>query len=292
MVIAITASRRAADQAKIIEKLGGIPYISPTVSISIKKNTQKESEEFIKKVILGVDYIIFMTGPSVYSIIKEAERQKILNDFVFSLNKTIVIARGKKPKSALTHHNIKTNITPNQINDYTIEGIKNILLKKEINGKKIAIIWHGSSSKEFVDEMKSKGVNLIQLKLYEYTVDFDQDGVDVLDSMGFKSVYPDENKIQKLILDLIERKIQVITFTSPPSVENLFRYAKLKGLTEKLLNIMNEYTIIVAIGGPTKMAIERNDVDVDVIPETYKLGYMIQALEKYIVKNDSKKNKD
>ena len=292
MVIAITASRRAADQAKIIEKLGGIPYISPTVSISIKKNTQKESEEFIKKVILGVDYIIFMTGPSVYSIIKEAERQKILNDFVFSLNKTIVIARGKKHKSALPHYNIKTNITPNQINDYTIEGIKNILLKKEINGKKIAIIWHGSSSKEFVDEMKSKGVNLIQLKLYEYTVDFDQDGVDVLDSMGFKSVYPDENKIQKLILDLIERKIQVITFTSPPSVENLFRYAKLKGLTEKLLNIMNEYTIIVAIGGPTKMAIERNDVDVDVIPETYKLGYMIQALEKYIVKNDSKKNQD
>jgi uroporphyrinogen-III synthase len=49
--------------------------------------------------------------------------------------------------------------------------------------------------------------------------------------------------------------------------------------------------IVVSVGPSTKKAIEENTVQVDVMPELYKMGPMIKALSDYISKSETRKKR-
>ena len=70
LTVAITSSRRASELARIVENLGGKPYIAPTIGIETDlKNPKEDVLKFLDNVISGdVDYVVFMTGPGVFSL--------------------------------------------------------------------------------------------------------------------------------------------------------------------------------------------------------------------------------
>ena len=137
MIVAITSSRRANDLAHIITSFGGIPYIAPTVGIELRQDGSKEYLNFVNALFDNkVDYIIFMTGLSVYSLISTAKNwglDKKITDF---LNQVVVIARSSKPKEALAKHGIKTDIVPIE---NTTEGIVKLLENYNMINKKVVI---------------------------------------------------------------------------------------------------------------------------------------------------------
>ncbi len=59
----------------------------------------------------------------------------------------------------------------------------------------------------------------------------------------------------------------------------------------ELLKAMNFDTIVVAVGMPTRNEIEKHDVNVDVMPDVYKMGPMIKALADYVNANSELRNK-
>jgi uroporphyrinogen-III synthase len=153
LTVAITASRRALELAHLITNFGGIPYISPTVGIESNMDKSKEAEEFIKKIIEDkLDYVIFMTGPGVYSLMSAAKKLQMESNVVEALKRTIVVARSLKPKIALAKYGIKTDIVPDE---NTADGIVKILKSSGIQGKKIGVLWHGSYFPVFRNEMSA-----------------------------------------------------------------------------------------------------------------------------------------
>jgi uroporphyrinogen-III synthase len=100
--------------------------------------------------------------------------------------------------------------------------------------------------------------------------------------MGFKYVSPDQDKVIKLIEAINKGEIDAITFTSPPSVRDLFKIAESHKMKEPLLISLNNNVIVVAIGPSTKKALEENAVKVDVMPQIYKMGPMVKELVDYL----------
>jgi uroporphyrinogen-III synthase len=100
--------------------------------------------------------------------------------------------------------------------------------------------------------------------------------------MGFKYVYLDQAKVIKLIEAINNGLVHVITFTSPPSARDLFKIAEDHKIKEPLLVSLNNNVIVVAIGPSTKKALEENEVQVDVMPEMYKMGPMVKTLTNYL----------
>ena len=68
LTVAITSSHRASETARIVENLGGRPYIAPTIGIETDlKNPKEDVLKFLDNVISGdVDYVVFMTGPGIF----------------------------------------------------------------------------------------------------------------------------------------------------------------------------------------------------------------------------------
>jgi uroporphyrinogen-III synthase len=280
LTVAITASRRALELAHLINTFGGTPYISPTVGIETSMNASKEAGDFINKLVKEkLDYVVFMTGPGVYSLMSAAKKLQLEGDLIEALKQVIVVARSLKPKIALAHYGIKTDIVPEE---NTAEGIVKQLKRSSMQGKKIGVLWHGSYFPILKNEMSTAGAEVFEFSIYSYSLDLKESGAKILEEMGFKYVYPDQAKVIKLIEAINNGLIDAITFTSPPAARDLFKIAEDHKIKEPLLVSLNNNVIVVAIGPSTKKALEENKVQVDVMPEMYKMGPMVKALTNYL----------
>lgn len=289
LTVAITGSRRASELAHLITSFGGRPYLAPTVGIEARQDISKESELFINKILEErVDYVVFMTGPAVYSLMSTAKNLGIEKKFVEALQQTTVISRSLKPKIALANHGVKTDIIPAE---NTAEGISKLLKSFNLAGRNVAVLWHGSYSPLLKNELNALGVQVFESSTYRYSLDLKESGARILEMMGFKYIPPDEAKVVKLVEDIGKGLIDAITFTSPPSVHDLFKIAKAYYLREPLQYCLNNHVIVVAVGPSTMKAIEENYIHVDVMPNVYKMGPMIKSLSDYLGQADAPKKK-
>ena len=280
LVVAVTGSRRATELAALISNSAGTPYVAPTVGIQSFEHLDEKTETVMNMIMADkVDFAIFMTGPGTYSFFDWADSKGCKTKIVEGLNKIRIIARSQKPASALATQNVHVDIVPT---DNTSEGIAKSLKQHDTNGKTIAILWHGASKPTLKQELENRGANVIDGMVYNYSTELDTGGKKILTAMGFKPIPPDESKVLTLINDIRNGRIDVITFTSPPSARNLFLIASTHNLDAQLTRDLNDKVVVVAVGPPTRDAIESNQVKVDVIPDVYKLGPMIKSIEEYI----------
>ncbi len=287
LTIAITASRRARELAHLIASRGGTGYLAPTVGIATRPDIGEEAEAFILEVVeQGADYAVFMTGPGVYSLMSAARSQGTEAKLLAALGKVTIVARSSKPKKALAEHGVETDIVPD---DNTAEGIAKVLKGHDLSGKRIAVLWHGSYSPRLKEELEPAGALVFESSTYAYSLDLAESGARILGEMGFDYVPPDRGKVLQLIEDLSRGRLDAITFTSPPSVRNLFQIAEAHHVRESLQRSLNERIIVVAVGPPTGKALAENGVHADVMPEVYKMGPMVMALEDYVSRPQSPK---
>ena len=280
LTIAVTGSRRAHELAHIIRSFGGRPYIAPTIGIEITESSAEQGKQFIMKILREKpDYVVFMTGPGVYSLMNIAKGFGIQELLITALHNTLIVCRSNKPKIALSHFKLKANLIPKEEN--TAKGILRLLQKYDLRDKKIAIFWHGSYSRELRDELQKSRADVFESFTYTYSSKLDTAGALILEIMGFKYESPVESIVVKLIEEMNNRMIDVITFTSPPSAQELFRIAAKHDLETSLKESLNTKIIVAVVGPSTRKALEENNVQVDVMPEIFKMGPMISALNDF-----------
>jgi uroporphyrinogen-III synthase len=287
LTVAITASRRASELALIIENFHGKPYVSPTIGIEANLEGPNEGvTEFINMITKqNVDYAVFMTGPGVFSLMSIAKRLGLEEKLIDSLSQIGIFARSLKPAMALKKYGIKVSMIPEE---NTVKGLSRLLLTKGVTGKRIAILWHGDSQQQLRNELYKAGAeSVIEASTYRYSLELNKGGASILNSMGFNYVTPSKEKVVNLIDNIIASNIDAITFTSPPSVHDLFKIAHDYDVAEELRNSLNANVVIVAVGPSTKQALGENGVFVDVMPNIFKMGPMVKALDDYISQNSN-----
>jgi len=291
LTVAITGSRRASELAQIVENFGGKPYIAPTVGIEANLNEPNKSiMEFINRIVKqDADYVIFMTGPGVYSLMTLARTSGMEEALLASLKKVTIIARSTKPQMVLRGFGVKVDFVPQE---NTLDGILNLLKGRDITGKTIAILWHGEEqSTKIREELYMVGAsNIIEASSYTYSFETQKDGASILRSMGFQFLAPDESKVVKLIEDIVSGNIDAITFTSPPSVRDFFKIATVHDMKISLKDSLNEHVIVAAVGPSTREAIEENGCHVDVMPQIFKMGPMVKSLCDYVCREGISKD--
>jgi uroporphyrinogen-III synthase len=283
LTIAITGSRRASELARIVENFGGKPYVAPTVGIEANLSTPNKSiMDFINRIVKqDAEYVVFMTGPGVFSLMTLARGIGMEEALLTSLKKVTVIARSTKPQMVLRGFGIKVDFVPQE---NTLNGILNLLRGSDITGKTIAILWHGEEqSAKIKEELYRAGAsNIIEASSYTYSFETQNDGASILRSMGFHFLAPDEDKVVRLIGDIISGNIDAITFTSPPSVRDLFKIANVHGIGSSLKDSLNKNVIVAAVGPSTREALEENGCHADVMPQIFKMGPMVKSLCDYV----------
>jgi uroporphyrinogen-III synthase len=279
--IAVTASRRAGELAQVIRSRGGMPYIAPTTGIKREEYTLHAVSKFIELIKENrPDFVVFMTGPSVYSLINLSSEVGKREPLINILRNTTLVARSPKTQMSLFNFDLRPILVPES--DYTSAGVLKLFESMRVTLKKIAIVWHGASSRQLVDGLERLKNSIIEVFVYRYSESNDLNETKILESMGFKSFLSDETQIANLVKDINLGNIDAITFTSPPSVRGLLNFAMRHKLLDDLQNSLNSFTIVVAVGPSTARELDKNGILVDVVPKIFKMKPMIDALALYL----------
>lgn len=246
--IAITRPKERSKAAKeFIENYGGEALIVPTLELKLE-NTDSLKE------LMGrfgeLDWLIFTSVSSIDSIFK------FYPDFVESLNSDCKIATiGTKTAEVAMNKGLHIDIIPK---DYTAEGLIEEFKRIDLNNKIVGVPRTFSARTILPNSLKDMGAEVILAESY-------------------KSVIPDDKKdIENLIQEIIDEKIDGITFTSPLTVVNLFKTAK-DDQKDELVEKLSSSTLTVAIGPITGKILDDYNVK-HIYPERYTVKDMIDLM--------------
>ncbi len=255
--IAITGQRRLREMAEMVQRLGGVPFLAPTVSLRFEES-EEEAQRLARVLLEGVDWAVFYTGVGVRAIFAAAERLGALDAFREKLREAKVLSRGRKSLRALRENGCPPDL---EAEPGTTEGVIHWLLEAGI-GKNASIFVQtpGAMPAELPRALSPLGVRLIHGSPYKITPPEDPESV------------------PRLIRALLEGGIDAITFTSPPAVNNLFLEADERGQAEELARALGGRTLTASIGPVTSAAIRENGVEPALETEGQRMGGLLQEL--------------
>lgn len=243
-VIAITRPKdRAGKACEIVEKLGGEPFLAPTLDLQ-PVNSQSLKDLVARKDEL--DWIIFTSPTTIVSL------DKFHPDFLKNLECKLAVIGNKTGKLA-EKHGLTVDLMPEE---FTAEGIIEEFRKQNITGNTIGIPRTASARPVLPEELEKLGNEIILAEAY-------------------KSLFPMDEKAVKELIEKIENKeIDAITFTSPLTVENFFEIVEDK---EKIAELLSNNLLAVCIGPITAKALDKYDVEY-IYPDTYTVPDMMELL--------------
>ncbi|MFN8111521.1 MAG: uroporphyrinogen-III synthase, partial [Thermoleophilia bacterium] len=100
-VIGITAARRAGEQAKLVEALGGVAMVGPTLDLDRPATDEDISAGIAALIAHPPEVAVFMTGIGARHIFGVAKRTGAEAELLRALTGCRVIARGGKARRAL-----------------------------------------------------------------------------------------------------------------------------------------------------------------------------------------------
>ena len=250
--IAITRPKERSKAAKeFIENYGGEAVIVPTLELKLE-NTDSLKE--LMNRFHELDWLIFTSVSSIDSIFK------FYPNFVEMLNPDCKIATiGTKTAEVAMNKQLHIDIIPK---DYTAEGLIEEFKKFDLNNAIVGVPRTFSARTILPEELKKMGAEVILAESY-------------------KSVIPeDKTDIENLIGEILNEKIDGITFTSPLTVVNLFKIAEENDVDrEELAEKLSNSTLTVAIGPITGNLLDEYKVK-HIYPERYTVKDMIDLMFK------------
>jgi uroporphyrinogen decarboxylase len=255
--VASLESRNAAEMARLIEKFGGRPFVSPSMrEVAIEQN--REAIDFAHRLITGqIDVMIFLTGVGFRHLLaaveKHVERQRYLN----ALADIITICRGPKPVAAMAEVGLKPTHRVPEPNTWrellaTIDG------GIAIANRTVGLQEYGITNRSLIAGLEARGAKVVNVRVYQWEL-------------------PEDTKpLEENIRAIVAGERDVVVFTSAHQVANLLRMAQQLGLEEPLRAALAKMAI-ASVGPTTSEMLRDQELAVDIEPEHPKMGPLVAA---------------
>lgn len=217
---------------------------------TIKVIPRLESPE-LKNVInhfTDFDYLI-LTSSNAVKVIAEIIQSRSLD-----LTNIKTAAVGEKTSEECYSNGIKVDILPEE---FSAKGLINTFSKFDLNGKKIFIPCSSLSNEDLKFGLMELGAEVDLVHVYD--------------------VIPNDlSELTKEYEEIASRQPDIYIFTSPSSFINFIKLMKINDTQNYFVN-----KIICAIGSTTEKAIESYGLNVHIVPGTYSLSGISEAILKY-----------
>ncbi|HZG60716.1 MAG TPA: uroporphyrinogen-III synthase [Anoxybacillus sp.] len=244
-VLVTRGKEQAREFSELLMQTGAFPLEIPLISFSLPQNI--ESIKQVLKEVNRYDWLIFTSKNGVdffFQLMDEA----VLKE---GLPKIAVV--GKKTAQALKKKGFQPSVVPKEfVAEGLIEALKPLIKPKE----RVLLVKGNLARPALKQALEEMGANITELVVYETKLN--------------------ESGKAQLIELLIKQKIDVITFTSPSTVNSFMQM--LEGIEWRPLF---QHCVIACIGPITKQAAEEAGIQVHICPENYTIDDMIKAMIVY-----------
>ncbi|CAG7615303.1 hypothetical protein PAESOLCIP111_01798 [Paenibacillus solanacearum] len=256
--VALTGPRKAAELSVIVEKQGGVPLVRPAQG-TIAVEREEVGREIVKLLGQGADWVLLTTGIGTELLYQAAESIGRADDFVETLRRAKIAARGYK-----TVNFLKTlGLTPDvRDDDGTTEGLMRALSPYDLQGKQVALQLYGDPAPRLVGWLRERGA-----------MDFE--------ILPYRHVPPELDVVDTLLAEILRGDVDAVTFTSTPQARFLMTYARERGLAPQVLDAFRGPVVAVAVGKVTAEALREEGIERVIAPEQERMGSMIVSLTRY-----------
>ena len=246
---------RMEESLEIARKMGfDTLFASP---IDLRTNDTPEFISFLQALANGdVDTVVLTSSMSVKSAFELARKHGQVEELSRGLRQTQIIAIGLGTAKTAEAEWIKVETLPEK---FTVEGLVQLLSKKQIAGKQVVILRSDQTSEILMKGLKSSGATVQEIEVYKLTKV--RTGRPLLD-MFYKG---------------IRGEIDVFAFTSPLSARSFIDEAK-KHYSDEEVEDMLDCAVVAVIGESTKRMLEEIGFRVDIVPKEATFEMLMQAI--------------
>jgi uroporphyrinogen decarboxylase len=250
--------RHAQEMARLISEHGGEALVAPSMA-EAPLGQNVSAFEFAERLLRGeLAVVIFLTGVGARTLFEVLESRYAREQIVAALNKSTVVARGPKSVDALRSFAVTIALTVPEPSTWReiLEAMDTSDQCPSLKGLTVAVQEFGVPNVEFLQELKRRGAQVLQVPVYRWTLPED--------------TAPLEDAIHRLI----DGACQIALFTNSMQVSHLFQVAQQLGMSDRLRNQLKR--VVVGSVGPTcTRALHEHQVEVDLEAQHHKMAQLV-----------------
>lgn len=255
--VAALESRRRDDFARLIERFGGVPFVSPSMrEIPIEKN--KEAVDFAYRVITGeIGAVIFLTGVGFKQLITAIEPHVDKQRFLDALSDIPTLARGPKPVAAMRELGLQPTHRAPEPNTWR-EVLQTIDQHLPISNLTVGLQEYGITNHSLIGGLEARGARVTTVRVYQWDL-------------------PEDTKpLEENIRAIVRGERDCLLFTSAHQAVNLLRIATALDCESDLRSALRNM-VVASIGPTTSEMLQHLDIPIDLEPDHPKMGHLVQA---------------
>jgi len=252
-------SRHAKEIAKLVASYGGSPTIAPAVrEVSLESH---EALKFAKNLTAGkFDLVIFLTGAGVRALFTAVEGSYTRQEIAAALERTVVIARGAKPVSALREIGVKPSFVAPEPNTWR-EVLRilddEVAATHPLKGIQTAVQEYGVPSEELLAGLRERGACVTTVPVYRWSLP--------------ENIAPLEQAAKSIAAD----ELDVVLLTSAIQITHLFQVAADLKMEDAVRHGL-ERTVIASIGPSTSERIRSQGLQPDIEASHPRMGFLVK----------------
>jgi len=253
--VAAFESRRRDEMQRMIEKFGGVPFVSPSLrEVPISEN--REAIDFAYRVITGqINIAIFLTGVGFKHLLAAIEKHVEKQRFLDALSDIITIVRGPKPVAAMRDVGLTPTFRAAEPNTWR-EVLQLIDQQVPVANQIVGLQEYGVTNRSLVAGLEARGAQVATVRVYQW--DLPEDTQPLIDN----------------VRAIVAGDRDVLMFTSAHQVVNVLRIAAELNL-EDLFRQQLSRCVVASIGPTTSEMLQQLDFPVDLEPEHSKMGHLV-----------------
>jgi len=254
-------ARHAKTLADLVAKQRGLPFSAPAMK-EVPLDENPDAFRFAEELFAGrIDLLILLTGVGTRALATVLETKYPREKFLEALRQVMIVPRGPKPIRVLNEWGIPFSLTvpePNTWKDLlsTLDAHKG---EVPVSGKKVAVQEYGVTNQELLSGLRERGAEILRVPVYRWAL-------------------PDDlSPLKEAISRLLTGKVQVTVFTTAVQITHLLQVAETMHKKDETILALNK-TVVASVGPDCSEALRASGLQVDIEPESPKMGPLIVAV--------------
>lgn len=255
--VGVTADRRADEQMKLLMGRGAECLHGPVI-----KTHPLGSEEDLRAATEAVisrppELAILTTGLGVRSWLEAADAIQLGDRLRDVLGDIDLYARGPKATGALVTAGFDVAWTAPRAR---YDDIIDALVARGVTGATVAVQLDGAGAAGLCDRIEALGATVIRVPVYRW------------------SLPEDTSAAERLIRAVAERRVDAVTFTAKPAVENFLEIAGFIGLLDEVVEALSHGVDVFCVGPVCATGFDDYPTVALFVPDRHRLGAMVQQI--------------
>jgi uroporphyrinogen-III synthase len=254
--IGVTADRRSDEQIRLLSGRGATCIHGPAIKTHPLGSDRDLRRATVALIEQPAEIVVLATGIGVRGWLEAAEVMHLADDLRLTLDRAELVTRGPKAVGALVTAGFEVAWNaPNARYDDIVE----MLAQRGVAGARVAVQLDGAAESDVCRRIAGLGADVLPVPVYRW------------------SSPPDREPVERLIAATCDGRIDGLTFTARPAVENFLAIAREIDRFEDLSEALAE-TACFCVGPVCASGFTAAGLDLPAFPQRTRLGVMVQQL--------------